>query len=194
MKKHVVLFFFFFFFFSHGHELTSSVFFGSGAIEPQFYALFIKGMGLDTSTLPDQNDISEWPSMKQVFAKQFLTKTRDEWCAIFDGTDACVAPVLEWEEVMSVQHNKDRKLLIPGKNTNVDKSEVAEDEWEPRPAPRLSRTPGRHVKYVEKSDPEVGEHTVEVLKEYGISEGEIKSLEAGGVILDNSSAGVKAKL
>ena len=76
----------------------------SGAIEPQFYKLLIEGMGLANAGLPFQNDSDKWPEMKALFAKTFLGKTRDEWMAIFGGTDACVAPVLTSGEFLTHEH------------------------------------------------------------------------------------------
>ncbi|KAJ3417191.1 hypothetical protein HDV05_006397 [Chytridiales sp. JEL 0842] len=177
------------------YKTKDGKFMSVGAIEPQFYKLLLKGLELNPSELSDQNDFTEWPKMKQIFAQRFASKTLSEWRAIFDGTDACVAPVLEWGDVMSLPHNRERRAWIPSRKpeagVNVDAPQNEDDEWEPRPAPRLSRTPGRHVRFVDQPDPEIGEHTVEVLKEYGFSEGEVKRLVEGKVVLDN---GTKAKL
>ena len=62
-----------------------------GAIEPQFYDNLLKGMNLEKSKLPKQGDQDKWPEMKVLFANVFATKTRDEWCHIFDRLDACVS-------------------------------------------------------------------------------------------------------
>ncbi len=69
-----------------------------GAIEPQFYNLLIKGLGLDPQDFPKQMDRATWPAMKQRVAAVFKTKTRAEWTAIFDVLDACVTPVLTPDE------------------------------------------------------------------------------------------------
>ena len=58
------------------------------------------GMAMDPASLPDQNDTAKWPDLKDLFADVFKTKTRDEWTVIFEGKDACVAPVLELNEVI----------------------------------------------------------------------------------------------
>uniref|UniRef100_A0ABI0P159 Solute carrier family 45 member 2 n=2 Tax=Bos TaxID=9903 RepID=A0ABI0P159_BOVIN len=83
-----------------------------GAIEPQFYELLIKGLGLKSDELPNQLSMKDWPEMKKKFADIFAKKTKAEWCQIFDGTDACVTPVLTFEEVTHHGHNKDRGSFI----------------------------------------------------------------------------------
>lgn len=135
-----------------------------GAIEPQFYAALLKGLELDPAALPDQHDRTRWPDMKERFAAIFATRTRDEWCAVFDGTDACVAPVLELEEVGDHPHNQARGTLVRNAQGNL----------EPGPAPRLSRTPGA----VTGPLPEPGQHTTDVLIDYGFTADEIRSLYA----------------
>ena len=83
-----------------------------GAIEPQFYAALLQGLGLDAATMPQQMDQSKWRETAARFSEIFAGKTRDEWCAIFDGTDACVAPVLALGEADTHPHNRARRLLI----------------------------------------------------------------------------------
>ncbi|NXP53160.1 AMACR racemase, partial [Heliornis fulica] len=140
-----------------------------GAIEPQFYEQLLKGLGLDSGKLPSQLSVSDWPEMKQKFASVFAQKTQDEWCSIFDGTDACVTPVLSFDNVASHQHNKQRSSFI--KND--------EEEISPRPAPVLSRTPAIPSF---KRDPLIGEHTEEILLEYGFTEEEIAKLYSDKII------------
>ncbi|KAM6034903.1 alpha-methylacyl-CoA racemase [Theristicus caerulescens] len=140
-----------------------------GAIEPQFYEQLIKGLGLDSDQLPSQWSSSDWPKMKKKFASIFAQKTQAEWCSIFDHTDACVTPVLSFDDVASHQHNKERRSFI--KN---DHGEIS-----PRPAPCLSRTPA--VPSL-KRDPFIGEHTEEILLEYGFTKEEITKLYQDKVI------------
>ncbi|KAI8850308.1 CoA-transferase family III domain-containing protein [Chytridium lagenaria] len=123
-----------------------------GSIEPQFYKVLLKGLNVDKSELPDQLDTDSFDQVKAKFTEIFLTKTRDEWTKIFNKTDACVTPILEWDE-------------------------------EPRPAPRLSRTPGRHTSRVEQGDPTIGQHTEEVLTEFGFGAKEIQDLKACKAVL-----------
>lgn len=95
------------------YETSDGKYFAVGAIEPQFYALLLDGMGLaDDETLPDQLDMPQWPAMKIRFAEVFKSKTRDEWTAIFDGTDACATPVLDWEEAPQNKHLASRGSLV----------------------------------------------------------------------------------
>jgi alpha-methylacyl-CoA racemase len=100
-----------------------------GAIERQFYAALLAGLGLADAELPRQNDRAGWPALRARFTTVFLTKTRDEWAAVFDGTDACVTPVLTWAEAGSHPHLAARGTLV-----TVDGVE------QPGPAPRFSRT------------------------------------------------------
>ncbi|MBN3319270.1 AMACR racemase, partial [Atractosteus spatula] len=140
-----------------------------GAIEPQFYNELIKGLGLDPTELPLQMSISDWPELKRIFTETFASKTQAEWCKIFDGTDACVTPVLSLEEVSSHPHNRERGSFIKD----------AHGEVSPRPAPLLSRTPASPSS---SRDPFIGEHTRTVLAEYGYSTAQIDSLLSAGVI------------
>jgi alpha-methylacyl-CoA racemase len=110
-----------------------------GAIEPKFFSELIAKLGL--RELPAQNDRSRWPEMRRRFADAFRTKTRDEWCRVFEGSDACFAPVLGWSEARGHPHNSSRKTFI----------DVAGVE-QPAPAPRFSRTPGS----VRRAPPERG--------------------------------------
>jgi alpha-methylacyl-CoA racemase len=100
-----------------------------GAIEPQFYAELLKGLGFDDDGR--QNDKAVWPQWKARFAEVFKTKTRAEWDDVFDGTDACFAPVLHASEVATYPHTAARDIVV-------------EINGAPQPqiAPRFSRTPG----------------------------------------------------
>ncbi|HUR75609.1 MAG TPA: CaiB/BaiF CoA-transferase family protein [Sporichthya sp.] len=83
-----------------------------GAIEPQFYAALLEGLHLTDAELPNQLDRSGWPTLRARFAEVFSTRTRDDWAAHFDGTDACVTPVLEWDEVAQHPHHAARGTLV----------------------------------------------------------------------------------
>ncbi|MBL7496315.1 CoA transferase [Frankia sp. CNm7] len=100
-----------------------------GAIEPQFYAALLAGLGLADADLPGQNDRAGWPALRARFTAAFLARSRDEWAAVFDGTDACVTPVLTFAEVSSHPHMAARGALV-----TLDGIE------QPAPAPRFSRT------------------------------------------------------
>ncbi|PKY03923.1 putative isopenicillin n-CoA epimerase [Aspergillus campestris IBT 28561] len=74
-------------------------YFAIGALEPQFYAALIKGLGFQAAELPAREDRDNWPALRAAFARRFREKTRAEWEAIFDGTDACATPVLTQDEL-----------------------------------------------------------------------------------------------
>ncbi|NXS94974.1 AMACR racemase, partial [Jacana jacana] len=154
------------------YKTSDGKFMAVGAIEPQFYEKLLQGLGLDPDKLPSQLSYSDWPKMKKKFASVFAQKTQAEWCKIFDGTDACVTPVLSLDDAPSHQHNKERSSFI--KND--------EEEISPRPAPLLSRTPA--VPSLQRN-PLIGEHTEEILQEYGFTKEEIAKLYSDKVIEPN---------
>jgi alpha-methylacyl-CoA racemase len=101
-----------------------------GALEPQFYAALLGGLGLtDQEDLPGQLDQAGWPVLRKRFTDAFATRSRDEWGTVFDGTDACVAPVLSFAEVAAHPHVTARGSII----TLGGVPQAA-------PAPRFSRT------------------------------------------------------
>jgi alpha-methylacyl-CoA racemase len=105
-----------------------------GALEPQFYAALLAGLDLDAAELPDQQDRSGWPVLRRAFTATFAARTRDEWAERFDGTDACVTPVLSFEEAAAHPH-------LAARDTYVRRDGVLQAS----PAPRFSRTPGALV-------------------------------------------------
>lgn len=101
-----------------------------GALEPQFYAAFLTGLGLDATDLPPQLDPTGWPALRAAFTAALVSRTRDEWTALFDGVDACVTPVVELGEALVEPH-----LAARGTYVTVDGVQQA------AAAPRFSRTP-----------------------------------------------------
>jgi alpha-methylacyl-CoA racemase len=154
--------------FYDNYRTSEGQFMSVGAIEPQFYAALLHGLGLDAASLPQQMDQSKWPQTKQRFAALFAAKTRAEWCAIFDGTDACVAPILNLWEVADHPHTRARGVLLTD----------AQGKPEPAPAPRLSRTPGDGSRAL----PQVGADTRAILREYGFAEAEVSRLLEQGAV------------
>ncbi|GHC69494.1 alpha-methylacyl-CoA racemase [Nocardiopsis terrae] len=102
-----------------------------GCIEPQFYAAFLEGTGLAGEDLPEQWDQAGWPRLRERFAEVLRTRTRDEWGAVFEGTDACVMPVLSLGEAPDHPHVRARGALVREGGRVL-----------PGPAPRFDRTPG----------------------------------------------------
>ncbi len=86
-----------------------------GALEAKFYAELVAGLGLDPDHLPDRDDQAAWPALTLVLQEAFATRTREEWATVFDGTDACVTPVLDYREAAEHPHLKAR-----GSVTRVD--------------------------------------------------------------------------
>jgi alpha-methylacyl-CoA racemase len=138
-----------------------------GSIEPQFYALLRETIGLDDPAFDAQHDKTAWPDLKTKLQAVFVTKTRDEWTAIMEGTDICFAPVLDLDEARVHPHNIARKTFV-----QVDGLS------QPAPAPRFDRTPAG----VPAGAPEVGEHTDVLLSDAGYSAQEVGKLRRSGAI------------
>ena len=143
------------------YETADGEFLAVGAIEGRFYKEFLEGLGIDPSSLPQQYDMPRWPEMKERFAEVIRTRTREEWMEIFEGRDACVAPILGLDEVRDHPHNRERDLLVE-----------LDGLLQPAPAPRLSRTPG---KVLQPGRPR-GAHTREVLEQLGYGSEEVEVL------------------
>jgi alpha-methylacyl-CoA racemase len=149
------------------YETADGRYMAVGAIEPQFYAELIRLLGLENDDLPGQMDSAAWPAMKDRFASIFATRTRDEWEAVFAGSDACVAPVLSPAEAPDHPHNKLR-------NTFTEVAGVVQ----PAPAPRFLGTPGS----IRRPPPNPGQHADEALAEWGLSSTEVADLRTSGAI------------
>ena len=134
-------------------------------IEPQFYAELLQRLGLEKEALPDQLDRAQWPVMRKKLEDIFRRKTRDEWCALLEGTDACFAPVLTLGEAPAHPHNKARGAFID-----------LDGVMQPAPAPRFSGTP-LEVRY---GPPAVGANTTEALADWGFSGREVAALLESG--------------
>jgi alpha-methylacyl-CoA racemase len=112
------------------YETSDGRYVAVGPIEPQFYAAMLTGLGLDPAELPAQNDMARWPELKAVFTETFLKQDRDHWAKVFEGTDACVTPVLSFAEVLDEPHITERDTFY----------DAGTDGLQPRPAPRFSRS------------------------------------------------------
>jgi alpha-methylacyl-CoA racemase len=138
-----------------------------GALEPQFYAALLAGLGLADAGLPAQHDRSGWPVLRERFAEVFASRSRDEWTAAFAGTDACVVPVLALTEAPAHPHTVARNGFI----------ELA-GVRQPAPAPRFSRSAARPP----APPPRPGADTDTVLAALGLAGPEIAALRASGTV------------
>ncbi len=136
-----------------------------GALEPKFFAELARRLGLEERFVKRQYDRRLWPEMRTAIAAAVRTRTRDDWCAELEGTDACVAPVLSITEAPQHRHAQARGAFV-----------TLDGVVQPAPAPRLSRTPPE----APRSAPEVGAHTDAVLAEAGFTADEIAALRAAG--------------
>lgn len=151
------------------YECADGKFLSVGAIEPQFYAELLQKTGLEGDPeFARQNDRALWPKLKERLASVIATKTRDEWAAIFDGSDACVAPVLSISEAPNHPHNVARQTFVN-----------AHGVVQPAPAPRFSRTEPS----LQRPPAHPGQHTEEVLAEWGVANAEqcAKLREVGAI-------------
>ncbi len=149
------------------YETADGAYMAVGAIEAKFYAELLVGLGLAGADLPDQMDRDRWPEMKQRFAEVFGTRTRDEWTKVFEGTDACVAPVLSPFEAHRHPHNEARGTFV-----EVD------GVVQPGPAPRFSRTSAE----VSRPPSPPGRDTDEALGAWGVDQVRIAALRAAGAL------------
>ncbi len=138
-----------------------------GAIEPQFYAILLAKLGLEHDGLAKQMERDGWPSDKERIAAVIARKSRAEWCAILEGTDACFAPVLEMDEAPAHHHHRARQ-------TFVDLAGVVQ----PAPAPRFSSTPGA----IQGPPPTIGQHNLSALRDWGLSEELLDQLRRDAII------------
>jgi alpha-methylacyl-CoA racemase len=158
------------------YECADGEYVAVGALERQFFAELVRVLGV-ADRIPDQHDMQRWPEMRAVFAETFRTKTRDEWAALFDDVDACVAPVMKLTEASGHPHVAARQTLI-----EID------GVTQPAPAPRFSRTPGS----IQGPSRQPGEDTTQTLLAWGFDETTVKELLANGVVAqpENPERGV----
>ncbi|MEO8297302.1 MAG: CaiB/BaiF CoA-transferase family protein [Burkholderiales bacterium] len=149
------------------YACADGLFVSVAPVERRFYEDLLQRLGLTGEDLPGQNDAGHWPQLRERLAAVFATRTRDEWCALLEGTDACFAPVLSPDEAVLHPHSQAR-----GTYTAVD------GVVQPRPAPRFSRTPSS----LRSSAPAAGADTRDVLLEWGFSAEELARLQAEGRI------------
>ncbi len=138
-----------------------------GALEPQFYAALLRGLGLADAGLPGQHDRAGWPALRQRIAAAFASRTRAEWEQVFAGTDACVSPVLSMAEAPAHPH-------ATARNAFVEVGGITQ----PAPAPRFGRTGAA----APAQPPRPGSDTDTVLAALGVLPDTIADLRARGVV------------
>lgn len=149
------------------YETSDGLYVSVAPVEPKFYAELLQRIGLDPGEAPHSADRTDWPQSKDRLAALFRTRTRDEWCAILEGTDACFAPVLGMDEAHRHPHNTER-------GTFAERDGIVQ----PNAAPRFSRTRGG----IRCSPPAPGSGTRSVLADWGFGAEEIDDLAARGVV------------
>jgi alpha-methylacyl-CoA racemase len=143
------------------YETSDGRWMSVGALEPQFYAALEAVLGVD---LPERNDLSQWPALRKVLADTFASRTQAEWTEAFDGSDACVAPVVPMHEAAQHPHNVARGTYVEH-----------EGQLQAAPAPRFSRTPAT----LTTPPARPGANTAEALVAWGVTD--IDQLIADGV-------------
>lgn len=149
------------------YECADGKYVSVGAIEPQFYKLLLQKLGIDDPALNAQMDPTAWPALKQRLATIFKTRPRAEWESVFDGTDACCTPILDWDEAVQHAHNRDRNAFVE-----------IEGVTQPAPAPRFSRT----IPEVSRPPSRANEHTEAIFSEWGVDQTLVATLREQGAI------------
>ncbi len=149
------------------YETTDGKYVTIASNDPQFYAELLRLTGLDGEELPWQHDKAQWPAMKVRLAEIFKAKSRQEWCDVMEGTDVCFAPVLSLGEAPHHPHNVQRGTFLE-----------LDGVVQPAPAPRFSATPAS----VQRPPAHAGQHTDEVLSEWGLEADRIAKLREAGAI------------
>ena len=135
--------------------------------ESQFYALLREKLGLDDPAFDAQQDEAAWPVLKERLAAIFVERTRDEWCALLEGTDVCFSPVLSLAEAPAHSHNVARETFISVGGVT-----------QPAPAPRFSADPAP----TPRPAPAIGEDGEAILRELGVGADEILALKAASAL------------
>jgi alpha-methylacyl-CoA racemase len=147
------------------YETKDGKYVSIGAIEERFYKELLTRLALAEKDFP-QNDRAKWPLHKAAFATAFKAKTRDEWVKVFEGSDACFAPVLSWSEAPRHPHNRARSAFVSVKRVE-----------QPAPAPRFSRTSPE----IQRGPPERGEGGGQALADWGFDAEQVKRLRSLGL-------------
>lgn len=149
------------------YETKDGKYVSVGPIEPQFHMEMLKKLGIDPAEMPPQMNREHWHEAREQVATAIRQKTRDEWAALCEGSDACIAPILTIPEAFEHPH-------IRARGTFVELS----GQRQPAPAPRFSRTKPE----IRRAAPSLGEHTDEVLSQWGFGANEIAALRRCGAV------------
>jgi len=149
------------------YETRDGRFIAIGSVEPKFYRELLTRLGLDDEALPGQNDQRGWDTLRERFAAVFKTRTRAQWCAVFEGSDACFAPVLDMDEAVTHPHNVARDLFVE-----------VQGVLNPQPAPRFSRTPSG----ISRPPAKTGADADEALVDWGFSTAQVAALRRDHIV------------
>ena len=137
------------------------------ALEPKFFSQLAAALGLPAHLVPRQYERALWPEMRAAMATAVKERTRQQWCELLEGSDACFAPVLDFDEAAAHPHALARGAFV-----------TVAGVQQPAPAPRFSRTPAGHP----RAAPDAGQHSDELLQEAGFTAPEITALRATGAV------------
>lgn len=151
----------------NSYACADGKFISLASAEPQFYAEMRARLGLDDPEFDHQHDASHWPRLREKLAAIFKTKTRAEWGAIMENTDACFAPVLDLAEAPQHPHNEARQTFV-----------TVDGVVQPAPAPRFSLTPGA----IQHSAAAIGAHNETALRDWGLNDAAIAQLRECGAM------------
>ena len=138
-------------------------------IEDKFRAILIERLGIEK--FPDVTDRANWPKAKAILTETFAQRSRQDWCDLLEGSDACFAPVLSMDEAPAHAHNIARQTFLQ-----------RNDAWQPAPAPRFSRTTAE----VRSDPPSPGEHSREALMSWGFEAAEVERLIGTGAVSEGA--------
>ena len=138
-----------------------------GALEPQFFAALLEGLAIDPDSVPGQHDRPRWPELRLALAEAFRSASRAEWQTVFEGTDACVSPVLSVVEAPHHPHLASRRTFL-----------TVDDVIQPAPAPRFGGTPTREPRPAGS----IGADTDAILRSLGVGGDDIGRLRESGIV------------
>jgi alpha-methylacyl-CoA racemase len=137
------------------YETSDGAYVSIAALERRFFAALVTRLGLaDEPVMANRMDPASWPAMRQRFVDTFKTRTQADWCALLEGSDCCFAPVLSMHDAPAHPQNALRRTFVEHEGVT-----------QPAPAPRFSVTPGG----ISRPAPHRGQHTEEVLVEWGVA-------------------------